>query len=156
MREEFAVDAPFVGRRRDRPPPSFRVGRDVYAGYIVAVKLADGDLRPFWLARALTNPNPDPGHVNSIQLQYWTPSSFQYTNEDTYIGWDTKPGNSWCEDKAISLSWTHTDCIMTAWKARVREGNSNPRIRIPKHQIAIIKASVDAYVSGERNNASSE
>jgi hypothetical protein len=155
MREEFAEDAPFVGRRRDRPAPSFRVGRDVYAGYLVAVRPADGDLRPFWLARALTNPSPDPGHVNSIQLQYWTPTSFQHTNEDTYVGWDTKQGNTWCEDIDISPSWTHTDCIMTAWKARTREGSSNPKIKIPKHQIAIIKASVEAYVLGENNNYTS-
>ena len=66
MREEFAKDAPFVGCRHDRPTPSFRIGRDVYVGYFVAVRPANGDLRPFCLARALTNPNPDPGHVNSI------------------------------------------------------------------------------------------
>jgi len=39
---------------------------------------------------------------------------------------------------------------------RVRAGNSNPRIKIFKHQIAIIEASVDAYVSSESNNASLE
>jgi hypothetical protein len=37
----------FVGRRCDRPAPSFHVGRDVYAGYFIAVRSADGDLRPF-------------------------------------------------------------------------------------------------------------
>ena len=75
---------------------------------------------------------------------------------DTYVGWDTKQGNSWCEDKAISPSWTHTDCIMTAWKPRFRAGTSDPRVKIPKNQIAIIKASVDAYLTGENNNASVE
>jgi hypothetical protein len=33
LREEFGVDAPFVGWRCDRPAPSFRTGRDVYVGY---------------------------------------------------------------------------------------------------------------------------
>jgi hypothetical protein len=66
VREEYAEDAPFVGRRRDRPAPSFRVGRDVYAGYFIAVHSADGDLRPFWVARVVTNPSPDPGHCNQI------------------------------------------------------------------------------------------
>jgi hypothetical protein len=47
VRKEYAEDAPFVGRRRDRPPPSFHVGRDVYAGYFLAVRSTDGDLRPF-------------------------------------------------------------------------------------------------------------
>jgi hypothetical protein len=44
---------------------------------------------------------------------------------------------------------------MIAWKLRVRAETSDPRIKIPKPQIAIIKASVEAYVSGESNNASS-
>jgi hypothetical protein len=86
VREEYAEDAPFVGRRRDRPPPSFRVGRDVYAGYFLAVQSADGDLRPFWVARVVNNPNPDPGHRDQSQIQYRRPNSFQHV--DTYIGWN--------------------------------------------------------------------
>jgi hypothetical protein len=31
IHEEYAEYAPFVGRRHDRPPPSFRVGHDVFA-----------------------------------------------------------------------------------------------------------------------------
>ena len=155
MREEYAEDAPFVGRRRDRPAQSCRVGRDVYAGYFLAVRPADDDLRPFWLARALTNPNPDPGHVNSIQMQYWTPASGQHIDMDTYSGWDTKEGNMWREDRGFQPNWSHTDCIMTAWKPRIRAGTGDPRIKIPKAQISIIKASVDAYVYESGNDASS-
>jgi hypothetical protein len=47
VREEYAEDASFMGRRRNRPAPSFHVGRDVYARYFIAVRSADGDLRPF-------------------------------------------------------------------------------------------------------------
>jgi hypothetical protein len=93
MCEEYAKDAPFVGRRHDRPPPSFRVGRDVYAGYFLAMRSTDGDLRPFEVARAVNNPNPDPGHRDQIQIQYWRPDSFQYVDADTYAGWDSKEGN---------------------------------------------------------------
>jgi hypothetical protein len=57
VRKEYAEDAPFVGCRRDRPPPSFHVGRDVYARYFLVVRLTDGDLRPFWVAHAVSNPN---------------------------------------------------------------------------------------------------
>jgi hypothetical protein len=64
IREEYVEDAPFVGRRRDCLIPSFHVGRDVYAGYFIAVRSADGDLRPFWIARVVINPSPDPGHRN--------------------------------------------------------------------------------------------
>ena len=132
VREEFAEDAPFVGRRRDCPQPSFRIARDVFAGYFIVVRPADEDLRPFWLARALTNPNPDPEHINSIQLQYWMPTSFHHIDKETYAGWKSKQGNSWCKDKAISSSWTHTDYIMIAWKPHVRVETLDPRIKIPK------------------------
>jgi hypothetical protein len=43
LQEEFGIDAPFVDRRRDRLAPSFRVGRDVYAGYFVVLRPSDGD-----------------------------------------------------------------------------------------------------------------
>jgi hypothetical protein len=101
IREEYAEDAPFVGRRRDRPAPSFRVGQDVYARYFIAVRFADGDLRPFWVARAITSPSLDPGHRNQIQIQYWMPNSFQHVHADTYLGWNSKEGNVWCKDKGF-------------------------------------------------------
>lgn len=56
-----------------------------------------------------------------------------------------KKGNVWREDRAISPTWSSTDCIMTAWKPRMREGTSDPRVAIPRPQIDIIKASVEAY-----------
>jgi len=40
---------------------------------------------------------------------------------------------------------------MTTWKARMRERTVAPKIKIPKQQIAIIKASVEAYVASECN-----
>jgi hypothetical protein len=147
VREEYVEDAPFVGRRRDRPAPLFRIGRDVYAGYFIAVRSADGDLRPFWVARAVTNPSPDPGHRNQIQIQYWMPNSFQHVHADTYVGWNSKEGNVWCEDKGFLPPWSQTDCIMTAWKSRVRCGKADPKMRIPAKQISIINTSIEAYES---------
>jgi hypothetical protein len=114
MREEYAEDALFVGRRRERPPPSFRVGRDVYAGYFLVVRSTDGDLCPFWVAHAVSNPNPDPGHRDQIQIQYWKPNSFQHVDADMYAVWDSKEGIVWSEDNAFLPSWSHTDCVMTA------------------------------------------
>ena len=154
LREEYAEDLPFVGHRRDRPPPSFRVGRDVYAGYFIVVRPVDDDSKPFWLARALTNPNPDPGHINLIQMQYWTLSSTQHIDMDTYAGWDTRKGNVWREDRSFPPSWSHTDYIMTAWKLRFREGTIDPRVTIPKAQMSIIKALVVAIMSSSNNDAS--
>jgi hypothetical protein len=58
VREEYAKDAPFVGRRHNRPGPSFRVGRDVYVGYFIVVRSTDGDLRPFGLLERLPTRAP--------------------------------------------------------------------------------------------------
>ena len=90
LHEEFAQDAPYVGQRRHRPAESFRVARDVYAGYFIAVRLSDDCPKPFWLARALTNPNADSNHPNEIQIEYWHPTSKSKAFHRTYKGWDTK------------------------------------------------------------------
>lgn len=37
LREEFGEDDAFIGEIRDRPQPSFRVARDVFEGYFVAI-----------------------------------------------------------------------------------------------------------------------
>jgi hypothetical protein len=85
LREEFGVDALFVGRRRDRPAPSFRVGRDVYAGYFLILRPSDDDIRPFWIARALTNVDAEPmEHPHWILIQYWKPSASSDNIQETY------------------------------------------------------------------------
>lgn len=160
VREEFAEDAPFVGRRRDRPRPSFRVGRDVFAGYFVVVRPAGDDPKPFWLARAVTNPNPDPGHVKMIRIQYWTPASRRNINMETYEGWDTNSGIVWREDHAIPPCWANTDCIMTAFKPRGKKGvdvisQALTKVVIPKTQICIIKSSVAVFPSDADIDATS-
>jgi hypothetical protein len=149
VREEYAEDAPFVERRRDHPPPSFRVGRDVYARYFLVVRSIDGDLCLFWVARAVSNPNPDLGHGDQIQIQiqYWRPNSFQHVDVDMYSGWDSKEGNVWCEDNGFLPSWSHIDCVMNAWKSRVRSRTVDPKMRIPTKQISIINVSLEAYES---------
>jgi hypothetical protein len=89
LREEFGVDAHFVGQRRDRLAPSFRVGWDVYVGYFVVLRPSDGNKRPFWIARALTNVDVEPvEHPQCILIQYWKPSAFSYHIQETYGGWD--------------------------------------------------------------------
>ena len=41
--------------------------------------------------------------------------------------------------------WANTDCIMGAWQSRIREGTTNPRMRIPMLQTANIKAIVEHF-----------
>ena len=146
LREEYARDVPHVGRRGDGPTESFQVARDVYAGYFLAIRPADeGTNHPFWIARALTDPNSDVSHPNCIRMQYWTPTSFHYIDADTYEGWDSTSGNIWHEDGSFDPVWAHTDCIMDAWQSRIREGTTNPQMQIPMLQIANIKATVERF-----------
>ena len=57
VREEYYEDEHFVGQARDHPAESFRVNRDLYEGYFVAVRPSEDDKEhPFWIARALSNP----------------------------------------------------------------------------------------------------
>ena len=68
FREEYCEDDHFVGPRCDRPPPSFRVGRDLYAGYLVALRPCNGDERPFWIARTMSDPNSNLERPNMVQI----------------------------------------------------------------------------------------
>ena len=49
--------------------------------------------------------------------------------------------------RASCLLGPNTNCIMTAWKSRVRCGTADPKMRIPAKQISIINASLEAYKS---------
>jgi len=147
LREEFADDPPFVGQRRDRPQSSFRVMRDCYEGYLVVLRPADDDdLKKFWIARALCNPNSSVEHPRSIILEYWRPFSYKHVNPDNYEGWDTKKGNSWIKDTEYEPNWVSTDSIMGSWKPRFRPETVNPKASIPELQIGIIKASLEEYL----------
>ena len=66
--EEFGEDDAYVEPLRNRPLPSFRVARDVFEGYFVAIRPADGDSHPIWIGRALSNPNSSPENPNCILI----------------------------------------------------------------------------------------
>jgi hypothetical protein len=96
LREEFDVDAPFVERRHDRPAPSFKIVRNVYAGYFVVLRPSNGDNQPFWIARALTNVDAKPvEHPHRVLIQYWKPSASPDLIQETYDGWDGKRSMQW-------------------------------------------------------------
>ena len=48
-------------------------------------------------------PHSDPEHPNSIQIQYWTPTTTQFVDAIIYEGWDSSSGNSWHEDSRYDL-----------------------------------------------------
>ena len=73
--EEFGEDDAYVGPLRNRPRPSFRVARDVFEGYFVAIRPGDGDSHLVWIRRALSNSNSSPENPNCIFIQYFCPTS---------------------------------------------------------------------------------
>ena len=58
--KEYGEDNYFIGHRYDYPPPLFRIGHDLYAGYFVALRPCNGDDHPFWIVQAMSNPNSNP------------------------------------------------------------------------------------------------
>ena len=71
VRKEYSDDDHFIGHRCDRPPPSFRIGCDLYAGYFVALRPCDRDDYPFWIAWAMSDPNSNPERPNTVQIQFF-------------------------------------------------------------------------------------
>ena len=67
-REEFGADEAYVGPLSGRPNPSFKVARDLFEGYFVAVRPAEGDLYPVWIGRALFDPNSNPKNLNCVLI----------------------------------------------------------------------------------------
>ena len=120
-REEFGEDDAYVGPLRGRPQPSFRVGRDIFEGYFVAVRPADGDTRPVWIARALFDPNCNPEKPNCILLQYFRPTSRTEDVQNFYTGWDSERGLRWKVDTVDPPIWEETNALMTAWKSQIRK-----------------------------------
>ena len=115
LREEFGIDDAFVGQRHDKPATSFRVGRDVYARYFVVLCPCDGDKRPFWIVRALTNVDAKlVKHLQCILIQYWKPSASSNHIQETYGSWDGDRSMQWRIDDLQSPVWEHTNSMMSA------------------------------------------
>ena len=143
--EEFGEDDAYVGPLRNRPRPSFRVARDVFEGYFVAIRPADGDSHPVWIGRALFNPNSSPENPNCILIQYFCPTSRNQNVQNYYTGWDSKRGLRWKVDEPEPPSWQHTDALMTAWKSRIQKDTVECMIKIPAIQIEVINQSLASF-----------
>nr|PNR45284.1 hypothetical protein PHYPA_015055 [Physcomitrium patens] len=144
--EEFGEDDPYVGPLRGRPQPSFRVGRDVREGYFVAIRPAEGEIQPVWIARALSNPDCNPEKPNCILIQYFHPTLRSVDVQQFYTGWDSERGLHWKIEENEPPVWEETNALMTAWSPRIRKDTSECVIKIPAPQIEIIKQSLASYI----------
>ena len=102
----------------------------------------DGDERPVWIARALTDPNSDREHPNSIRIQYYRPTSRASLVQRSYTGWDSPAGLRWRIDDDLDEVWESTSSLLTAWKSRSQRESVHSTSKVPLEQIAIIKASL--------------
>ena len=118
-REEFGEDEAYVGPLSGRPNPSFRVARDLFEGYFVAIRPAEGDLHPVWIGRTLSDPNSNPENPNCVLIQYFRPTSRNQDVQDFYTGWDSERDLRWKVDETEPPVWQHTNALMTAWKSRI-------------------------------------
>ena len=136
VREEYGEDDHFVGHRCDRPPPSFRIGRDLYAGYFVALRPSDGDDRPFWIAQAMSDPNSNPERPNTVQIQFFRHVSWNRDVLKFYEDWDTNVNLQWTIEKGVAITWESTNSILTAWKSRAqKQDGSHSQDKAPTTKI---------------------
>lgn len=145
VREEFAEDDAFVGNLRNRPNPSFRVARDVYEGYFLALRPASEDPKPIWIARALSDPFSNPEHPNCIKIQYFKPTSRERDVQDFYHGWDSTKGLRWKVDDTEDPVWENTNSLVTAWKSRVKKDTIECVLKIPSAQVEVIKGTLPSF-----------
>jgi hypothetical protein len=92
VHKEYDEDDHFVGQRRDRHTPSFRVLCDLYEDYFVAIRPANGDSRLVWIALAKSDPNYNPEWPNYVLIQYFQLTSRSQLVQETYRGWDFEVG----------------------------------------------------------------
>jgi hypothetical protein len=112
----------------------------------VVVRPANGDTRPIWIAKALSNPNCNPKKLNCVLIQYLRPTSRSQDVQDFYIGWDNERGLRWKVDIADPPVWEETNALMTAWKSQIRKDTRQCLLKIQTTQIEIINHILASYV----------
>ena len=132
-----------MGQARDRPVESFRVNRDLYEGYFVAIRPFDEDKqRLVWIARALSNPNSNSEHPGCVLIQYFRPTLHVRAVQEFYTGWDSTTGLRWKVDSTTDTVWESTNSVLTTWKSTTRKETTHCVLRIPPRQIEIIRQSL--------------
>ena len=140
VREEYDENEHFVGQARDHPLESFRVNRNLYEGYFVAICPSEEDKQcPVWIARALSNPNSNPEHPGYVLMQYFRPTSRTRSVQEFYTSWDSTTGLRWKVESTLEETWESTNSILTAWKSTTRKDTTHCMLKIPPRQIEIIR-----------------
>jgi len=121
------------------------VARDLQEGYFIAVQLADGDTRPIWIARALSDPNCNPEKTNCMLIQYFRSTLRNRDVQDNYIRWNSKRGLRWKVHEAKPPLRKETNALMIAWWSPIKKETIECMIKIPAAQIEIINLNLALY-----------
>lgn len=108
----------------------------------MVIRPTDGDSRPIWIARALTDPDCNRNHPNCVEIQYYQPSSKSTVIQETYQGWDSTRGLKWKVDETQAPEWLHTNAIISSWKSNTRQESRRATVAIPGRQIEVIRESL--------------
>ena len=130
--EGYDEDLHFVGQARDCPAASFRVNRDLYEGYFVAIRPSeDDDEHPIWIARALSNSNSNLEFHGCVLIWYFWPVSRNKNVQKFYTDWDSGNSLQWKVDPTNEVEWESTNSILIAWKSGTRKDTSHCVMSIP-------------------------
>ena len=143
--EEFGEDEAYVGPLSGRLQPSFKVERDLFKGYFVAVRPAIGDSHPIWITRALFDPNCNAIKPNCVLIQYFRPASRDEGVKNFYTAWDSERGLHWKIDEIELPLWQYTDALIMAWKSLIRKDTQQCMIKIRIAQIEVINQSLAEF-----------
>ena len=109
----------------------------------MAVRPSEDDTEhPFWIARALSNPNSNPEYPGCVLIRYFQPVSRNRNVQKFYTGWDSGNGLQWKVDPANEEVWERTNSIFTAWKSGTKKDTLHCEMNIPPRQIEIIRQSL--------------
>ena len=97
---------------------------------------------PFWIARALSNPNSNPEYHGCVLIQYFQPVSHNRNVQKFYTSWDSGNDLRWNVDPTNEEVWESTNFIFTAWKSGKRKDTLHCVMSIPPWQIEIIRQSL--------------
>jgi len=84
--DEFSKDDTFMGNLCNCPLPSFHVAHDLYERYFVAIRLANDDSKPIWIAKALSNPFTNSKYPNCMLIQHFWPYLYSIMFKSSFMG----------------------------------------------------------------------
>ena len=81
------------------------------------MRLCNGNDRPFWIARAMLDPNSNLEGPNTVQIQIFRPISRNRDVLKFCKDWNTDVNLQWTIEKGVAITWESTNFVSIAWKS---------------------------------------